>query len=96
MVDQGDTLLDEANSLVKQITGRVEMRPLERDADGYVVDARFEWIGGDVVGITQDLLREADPRWLKREGAMISAGPFDLLVIAENERLVLAKRILEV
>lgn len=74
------------------IVGRIVITKTE---DGLT----FQWEGGDVVGLTRELLRDADPQWCTypkfpdEKGDRFTIGPYMLETISADDRTIHAKRI---
>lgn len=68
------------------INGRVN---ITREGDSY----RFEWQGGDVIGISNDLIADAIPELLSVEGDIVTLGPFQAKITKRLDDMVVACRI---
>lgn len=75
-----------------QITGNILVTQ-HREQDGAPVTYAFEWRGGDVIGLAKELLAEADPAVLQRNGERITIGPYQVRIIAADEHTVYALRV---
>jgi hypothetical protein len=63
-----------------------------RQSNGFV---SFEWEGANVVGITDELIEDADPDYLALDGELLTIGPYKLKVLGRDElrNVVIAERL---
>jgi hypothetical protein len=73
------------------ITGRVQA--CEQTIDEGLRQYSFEWVGGNTIGVTRDLLEQADPALLRREGDVLVIGPYRARIVEENVDVLVAQRI---
>lgn len=69
-----------------EVTGEIYVIALHDDF-GNVIDVDVEWTGGDIVSITYELLRDANPDILCRDGDTVTLLDYELRVIADNLEL---------
>lgn len=63
------------------------------DINGEIMGSRsgageitFSHEGGRIIGISIELLEDADPRFIKRDDVALTIGPFCARILAEDER----------
>lgn len=87
----------EGMSIVHKATGYVQPT-VEYNEDRSIAAIHCEHIGGDVIAVSHDLLREVDPRFLKYHDGVIEfrnvdgATVLSYAVIDQDEVCVLARR----
>ena len=77
-----------------RITGKLSItaeRLLNRSDENLI----FMWEGGDIIGITEELLSAADSRFIQRDGDELTIGQFKLKIIDHYPSLAiyLAQRV---
>lgn len=79
------------NNLLANITGSIRVNIASDDNGASQITA--SWEGGDIVGISEEFLEYADPKFIQREGDLITICQFHLRLIGGDGRTYLAQRI---
>lgn len=74
-----------------EITGTIEVRRVW-NTEGLDFTLDFEWVGGDVIAVSNELLKCAYSHLLKRDGDALMIGPFNLTIFDLDGTKVFARR----
>lgn len=71
-------------------TGKIN---ITRSETGSGYDFTFEWVGGDIIGISNELLLDGHPEIISVTGDFVTVGPYRLKIVEKKATYVLAQKV---